>query len=417
MADDGKGGSNNFSRMGRTSGPEENEEEEESANDERQSFSSPDIGLGDSAAQKFQRNLMGESSLGAVGGSAEGVNTTSRRDDVPFSLRHFLSGGRAEASRTSSNTSGNVGSGARPKVYPGTPPPSPRLHPEITSGLPDFVQDHLVVEQVYLNSTGPLSSLTLDNIPPQLPPSPDGAYSNRVDIPFDLTAQSDSRETPLDLPPMGMVDVGPSKSLPDFLSDGPIRSERRHDSQPVSSANSPDREIGHTLTIENSRLRREVEMLKIQLGIQMSRSESLEREVSRLYNRDRNSASFDSIIEQLEENLSRMTRRAINAESKLARLKQENQTLKSELSSARNSCRIRDSGMNSAASCSQPQSDNERLASQLRNAATTAELSLRQLLVGVENLRTLASSLDSGQKTRLEHSSSESGDDEPGPAL
>lgn len=79
--------------------------------------------------------------------------------------------------------------------------------------------------------------------------SPDGAYSNRVDLPFDLTSRSDSHDTPLDLPPLGgMVDVGPSKSLPDFLSDGPIRSERRHDSQPVSATNSPDREIGHAVS-------------------------------------------------------------------------------------------------------------------------------------------------------------------------
>uniref|UniRef100_A0A023EYS4 Endosome-associated-trafficking regulator 1 n=2 Tax=Triatoma infestans TaxID=30076 RepID=A0A023EYS4_TRIIF len=414
MADNGKGGSNNYSRMGRTTSPEENEEEEESAGDEQQSFISPDIGLGDLASQKFQRNLMGESSLGAVGGSTDGSSTVNRRDDVPFSLRHFLSGNRSESSRATGSS--NVGGGARPKVYPGTPPPSPRLHPEITSGLPDFVQDHLVVEQVYLNSTGPLSSLALDNIPPQLPPSPDGAYSNRVDLPFDLTARSDSHETPLDLPPLGIVDVGPSKSLPDFLSDGPIRSERRHDSQPVSAANSPDREIGHALSLENSRLRRELEILKTQLSIQMTRSESLEREVNRLRNRDRNSASFDSIIEQLEENLSRMTRRAVTAENKIARLKQENQALKTELETARSNCRIRESST-SAASSSQPQSDNERLASQLRNAANTAELSLRQLLVGVENLRTLASSLDSGQTRRLENSSSDSGDDEPGPAL
>lgn len=65
MADDGIGDSNDHSRMGRTTSPEENEEEDEPAADDQQRFSSPDIGLGDLASQKFQRNLMGESCLGA----------------------------------------------------------------------------------------------------------------------------------------------------------------------------------------------------------------------------------------------------------------------------------------------------------------------------------------------------------------
>lgn len=73
-----------------------------------------------------------------------------RREENPFSFKHFLN---------RDATSG----GARPKVYPSKSPSTPRLiaNPELTSGLPDFVQDHLVIEQCYLNQQ-PSQPLSVD---------------------------------------------------------------------------------------------------------------------------------------------------------------------------------------------------------------------------------------------------------------
>lgn len=62
----------------------------------------------------------------------------------------------------------------------------------MSSVLPDFVQDHLVVEQCYLSSP-----------------------SHHSSIPFDLPMPAEERP-----------ESGVAMSLPDFLSDGPIHSQR-----------------------------------------------------------------------------------------------------------------------------------------------------------------------------------------------
>lgn len=82
----------------------------------------------------------------------------------------------------------------------------------------------------------------------------DNWNANRADIPFDLTSSQRERVSiepapvlPFDLPehlpfdlPSGSNEVGASKSLPDFLSDGPIHSGRRTESsQPPSEPSSP----------------------------------------------------------------------------------------------------------------------------------------------------------------------------------
>lgn len=91
-----------------------------------------------------------------------------KREENPFSFKHFLN----------RDSSSYQNQGARPKVY-ATAHPSldlshgisenhqPRLAPEFSSALPDFVQDHLVIEQCYLGSdTSPQDlSVDLDNLP------------------------------------------------------------------------------------------------------------------------------------------------------------------------------------------------------------------------------------------------------------
>ncbi|KAL1129411.1 hypothetical protein AAG570_013938 [Ranatra chinensis] len=422
------------------------------------------------------RNSQPESSPAPVAGSSS--SDSLRDSNPPFSFKHFLS-------RSSSGSVSVARGGARPKVYPppSTPPPSPqpplppRLlpNPEVT-GLPDFVQDHLVIEQCYLNtSTPPHLAVDLDNIPP--PGSPDCEFGpcglSRPDIPFDLTRRERCTvgEVPLDLPhpqvmPLDVAEqvitspssshhhqqeqqasslqqqhplppipqhppevVGSSKSLPDFLSDGPmIRSERRVADQGIpSDPGSPT--LSHTdsrhspnnrLHIENERLRREVDSLRRMLSDQIARTESLESELVILRNRDQSDvAALEKVFEQVEDNLKRTTKRAITAESQVAKLKEDVRTLTNQLNSI---TRNREG----AASSSAHQTDNERLASQLRNAANTAELSLRHLLLGVDNLRQLAASLEpqmtastsSASRPRLSSSSDDSQDDnQAGPAL
>lgn len=248
-----------------------------------------------------------------------------KKEENPFSFKHFL---KCDAGNSSIST------GARPKVYsnlssedfghllPDSSGSDPGLHsrsavphhignPEMTSLLPDFVQDHLVVEQCYLNHTDssntPPVSVDLENLPDftinNTTPAcetTDGDYirintqwseSKRAhsdvltsDIPFDLTGTTRTQNlqrnfrnglesVPLDLPSsdrgptantgisaihdgglpfdlprvtdsvdgaassslcgvrsgIQIGEVGVVKSLPDFLSDGPIYSGRHSD--------------------------------------------------------------------------------------------------------------------------------------------------------------------------------------------
>lgn len=99
-----------------------------------------------------------------------------RREENPFSFKRFL----------------NQDRGARRKEY--SPDGTPVLvkASEMSSMLPDFVQDHLVVEQSYMSSP-----------------------SHHAPIPFDLPSSAEDR-----------IDPSVQMSLPDFLSDGPIHSQR-----------------------------------------------------------------------------------------------------------------------------------------------------------------------------------------------
>jgi hypothetical protein len=258
-----------------------------------------------------------------------------KREENPFSFKHFL---KCDAGNNYSST------GARPKVYsnlasegfghltPESSDSDPGLFsrsatprhvgtPELSSVLPDFVQDHLVVEQCYLNisesSKTPQIAVDLDNLPDftlnhttaASEATDDGnvVVSRRrsrqwkkrsdsdvlsSDIPFDLTdttgnqnlskdVMNGSGSVPLDLPSsdgsptvntggstihggglpfdlplisdvkdgavstslsggrsgMQADEVGVPKSLPDFLSDGPIHSGRHTDvDQPVNDS-------------------------------------------------------------------------------------------------------------------------------------------------------------------------------------
>ncbi|XP_024081508.1 uncharacterized protein LOC106663112, partial [Cimex lectularius] len=286
-----------------------------------------------------------------------------------FSFRHFLR--ESDTPRQPQQGEG---------LPPGTPPPSPRL--DMASALPDFVQDHLVMEQSYLGSPSGSGAFRLENIPQHLAAlQRDGDFPVRGDIPFDLMASNNpQRQQGSDasgsITSNGASDIqSSSKRLPDFLSDGPIRRETPQQANPLQIEN-------ERLQEENERMRLELEMLRQQLSQQVQRNESLEVELNRQMSRERSNPTLHN-NEKLEDELFKMTKRAMAAENRAAKLKEYVDSL------SQAQC-----GSMGAASTSAHQTQSERLASQLRNAANTAEVSLRQLLNGVENLRYLANTLE-----------------------
>ncbi|BET03162.1 Serologically defined colon cancer antigen 3 [Nesidiocoris tenuis] len=338
----------------------------------------PDIGLGNSGnPSQFNRNMPRPE---CEGSSTPGNEASPVQQVSFFSLRHFLRE-NADGAR-----------GGFMEGGPGVPHVSPPRAHDMGQGLPDFVQDHLVVEQAYLGGH---------------------QETRNVDMRFDLTEMEhmQSRDDMVEGASGGGIsgissssaaqssssEVGPSKSLPDFLSDGPIR---QRDREPASIQVENDR-----LQSENERMRIELGMLRQQLSQQVQRNEDLETEVTLIRSRG-NTVPINH--EKMQEELERLTNRALAAETRLSRLVIENNTLRSQLMRSKN----RDPRCSGAASTSAQQTQSERLASQLRNAAFNAEVSLRQLLTGVDNLRHLADNLDPPTSPRVQPSSGDSGDDD-----
>ena len=127
-------------------------------------------------------------------------------DGNPFSFKKFLSGSSSS-------------SGARPKSYNTqnvvntSGKSSPRVAPDFASDLPDFVQDHFSEHAHDFNlpdfavSSQRSSNLTLHNDEV----SNDGSFS----------AENDSH---VDSEPV-VMSTGGTTSLPDFLSDGILKSD------------------------------------------------------------------------------------------------------------------------------------------------------------------------------------------------
>lgn len=249
----------------------------------------------------------------------------TRREENPFSFKKFLNQDSSKGARRK-EYSPNLPSPESSSKHSFNSEMNSRLvnTPEMSSVLPDFVQDHLVIEQCYLSGSGStidIDNLNLQNLPDlnlehrdldftlnldrntsnsvsnNLPDFalntdksrtfenncddlPDFTVNNRKTIQRNETIEashlnrhrihiSSSPSVPLDLPlydePDGMPNAsdssdGPlpfdlpipaeernnsskrnsetvSKSLPDFLSDGPIRQERMEESNPNSRGN------------------------------------------------------------------------------------------------------------------------------------------------------------------------------------
>ncbi|KAL2716321.1 uncharacterized protein V1478_013997 [Vespula squamosa] len=361
----------------------------------------------------------------------------SRREENPFSFKHFL---RNESQPNYYKT------GARPKIYsssatsPNNLEKDNGVYSRNPTELPDFVQDHLVIEQCYLNHVSDQQSIPdVDNLPDFALNSVEQRQSRHrndskksqtqllPDIPFDLTGSIDKAiphedyflsnatcSNNINLPIFDTVDniIDTSESasdsgepeisnnvvtrdctptndssvpklLPDFLNDGPIHS-RTNLSNDIGS-NSQSNMVESTerrLLLENDR----IQMLEAELA---SRKEVDYEETAHL----------EKAVEQVEDNLKRSTRRALSAENTVTSLKKEIKALTTELSLLRlENKELRSAVVTTDKNEGMPSENVDktvrRLAGELRTAASTAEISLRQLMSGVENLRVLASTLE-----------------------
>ncbi|XP_058801765.1 uncharacterized protein LOC131670295 [Phymastichus coffea] len=383
-----------------------------------------------------------------------------KREEKLFSLKQFLK---------NDNQVNHQYTGARPKVYePTIRTPEPgenhdaEKYPRNPTELPDFVQDHLVIEQCYLGeiASSNLNNVEIDNLPDfalnsvekrhiqyfndywnKNPENSDLSlpFSGRSDNSF---ATNSSHRNSLELPklvvdvidgesadvpeslgfPFGLpiprgsetnsaADVtanhplpqgipNSTKLLPDFVSDASIRTRgtplsERPDGSGTGSMN-------QWLSVENERLRNELQIARRQASERAMRIETLEAELlSRRQVNHTESINLEKAMEQIEDNLKRSTKRAISAETTVATLKKEIDSLSMEIMMLRTENKELRSAIGvDGNGFRHTNSDRriQRLADDLRLAASTAEVSLRQLMSGVSNLRVLASAFENVDK-------------------
>ncbi|XP_018910066.2 uncharacterized protein l(3)04053 [Bemisia tabaci] len=385
-------------------------------------------------------------------GTSSGASS-KRKENNPYSFKHFLTGGKQNVgtshphhtvSRSNESDENNT---MDPSIASSCSRTNRNLilnNPDLASGLPDFVQDHLIMEQCFLESSSNNASnpsFNLENshiyhienaiLNSSCEESPNTLRSaNANDIPFDLTSTMPSekqeespiptpldlptyhasnsrsgrpRDPPLDLPSSSMAgsgsanssEVGASKSLPDFLSDGPIHQRRTDDSADSDRSTLPysPRESSveiQVLQTENLRLRREVEWLSSVIKESNDRLERRERRHQVTTN------NLEKELDSTRENLRRTMERAIAAEATVCQLQQEVKSskvhkLQRAEENSSNCSNVGDGNRN----VQTPQHDSrQRLGLEIQNITDSAETSIRQLLNNVETLRLIASSLE-----------------------
>ncbi|KAJ8975711.1 hypothetical protein NQ317_018985 [Molorchus minor] len=394
------------------------------------------LDLGDNnSSRNPEINRLGNSSNGpSVPRGVPICMKDKKREDNPFSFKHFLR----------SDSGGNYQSkGARPKVYSENRAPltetnsqtseskQPRVIPELSSALPDFVQDHLVIEQCYLgNNSSNNYNLNVANLPDfahsgdNRSKYKDGCSAHEggnnvgMPIPLDLPIRPQG-SFPLDLP-IGNIaggsrnstssgEVGNSKSLPDFLTDSAVCSQKGDN---VSASHSPES--------ESERLRHELELTKRQLGEQTQLCECLSRELEIARNKEHEyTQNLAKALGQVEDSLQKSNRRAVSAENTVLKLKQEVKALTMQIGNLKleNQSLRGEEAAGGHGYYSPPEMQSLRLAQELRSAASSAEHSLRQLLTGVDNLRIMAASLENMHRIEEKSDPFSNFDEDAGPAL
>jgi len=358
---------------------------------------------------------------------------TARDSENPFSFRHFL--------RRPQNTTPNIQSehrdldeefeasrfgGARPKTRGRNPRQRSDCDVKSPCGLPDFVQDHLILDHEseslhssgYHNHVNDFRNQTSVENPLDLPRSHSPIHAaGAMPIPLDLAnlaslsieedlhlgtldfanlnASSGQPDEPVPGAALGHEinnneNVNSLSQLPDFLSDGPMQSGRGINLEHMEPPGNLPTPQNHTEIEESSRLRHQLENSQANERIALARIELLESHLEEYRRRESaETSSLEKAMEQIEKNLKLAVERAVHAESQVVQLKKENRTLQDEIKMLQAVARLHPSEASSGGGgCSQT-------AHELHTAANRAERSIRDLLAGVEHLRVMASSLDS----------------------
>ncbi|XP_056636338.1 endosome-associated-trafficking regulator 1 [Diorhabda sublineata] len=398
----------------------ENKEGEDNSDSEPISHMILDLG-DDSPFSLRESNRLGNSKTG-VSASGSSTGDSHKREDNPFSFKHFLE---------SVSTDNYQAKGARPKVYENRsassdysnliPESKPsRLIPEYPSALPDFVQDHLVIEQCYLRNNSPDNyNGDMNNLPDFTPGRINRNNGIKVEstsnkpVPLDLPIRNQDFPLDLPLPNSGSSrnvptasEVGNSKSLPDFLTDSAV-------CDTLSAPHSPQE--------QTERLRNELDITKRQLLENQRLCDNLSRELEIARNKEHEyTQNLARALEKVEDNLEKSNKRATTAEALVSKLKQEIKSLTNQLNIARAENQSL-KGEEAAGGHGYYNSSNQlhyiQLAQELRTAASTAEHSLRQLLTGVDNLRIMAASIENMHRIEETRDPFSNFDEDAGPAL
>lgn len=367
----------------------------------------------------------------------------TRDSENPFSFRHFL--------RRPQNTTPNIQTehrsvdeefeasrfgGARPKIRGRNSRHGPDCDVKSPCGLPDFVQDHLILDHEpelschssgYHNHISDFRNQTPVENPLDLPrPHSPIHAAGAMPIPLDLAnLASLSIEEDLHLGTLDFANLNASSGqpdepvpgaalaheinnnenvnslsqLPDFLSDGPMQSVRGINLEHMDPSDNPSAPQNHTEMEENSRLRHQLETSQANERTALARIEQLESHLEEYRRRESvETSSLEKAMEQIEKNLKLAIERAVHSENQVVQLKKENRTLQDDIKMLQAAARLHQSevsagggGGGGAGGCSQT-------AHELHTAANRAERSIRDLLAGVEHLRMMASSLDSMER-------------------
>ncbi|XP_030385430.1 uncharacterized protein LOC115632429 [Scaptodrosophila lebanonensis] len=280
-----------------------------------------------------------------------------------------------------------------------------------SAALPDFVQDHL--PDSWCGGGGHDAHLSS---PPNSPlGGNDEAAAGAIGgcgglLPNAAAAAAAAAGLPC-APSLSTVEcaAGGVKMLPDFLSDGPIihSSQRLADvaiGLPSNSIDSPPQDAAGTLQLstmrqENERLQRELQETRVELSAQTRRALDLEQQLLLLTEESRRRESLAATSNALT--TQRLQRQVAQLMVELGDLRRSRDG-SSDGAVGGNCERVAASVLTPGSSgnvnsCPTRPSRPQQLSRDLLRAADNAEQNLRQLLVGVENLRQMAANLDPQQ--------------------
>ncbi|XP_034483471.1 serine-rich adhesin for platelets [Drosophila innubila] len=257
--------------------------------------------------------------------------------------------------------------------------------------LPDFVQDHLSeawCQEAHLSSppNSPLGAAEA--------PSCSGAVGGGALL-LPIAGLPSAAQS---LPAASEAGGSTGKMLPDFLSDGPIlhSSQRMADvaiGLPSNSIDSPPQETDgatmqlSTLRQENERLQRELQETRVELSSQTRRVHDVEQQLQTLTDARRRETLAAATHTQTTQ---RLRRQVAQLEAELFTLRDVSE----QVGAAAPVMTPGSSHSNSSSSNTSRPSRTHQLSRDLLRAADNAEQNLRQLLVGVDNLRQMAANLE-----------------------